>query len=131
MKSIIFLIHLLILICFLPALAQWPTTVEENLPVAADSTFSEGWCTAQPISDGKIFVSYHATNYGICYQIIDRYGELLLPPYQICSPALPLLDRYGIPKSCLSEGNGVFVVWYDMNYLYTGIYAQKLDFLGN
>ena len=38
--------------------AHWPITVEENLAIAADTAYWEGWPTAIPLTDGKIIIVY-------------------------------------------------------------------------
>ena len=120
---------LFIIIISLPASAYWPTTVRENLAVAADPDTSERWCSALPYpASGTLVVFKKADN---VYQIIDRYGELAYP---YARSLIPNNTSYnvGAPHVIPDGDGGAFIAWrsWGSNPV-QGIVAQRLDSLGN
>ncbi|TKJ40135.1 hypothetical protein CEE37_10390 [candidate division LCP-89 bacterium B3_LCP] len=117
------------ILLFLPlaSYAYWPTTIEENLPVAADPDTMEWNPKALPYPDGSTLVVYHKVGFGDCYQIIDRFGQL---KYET-----PQLLFYNISENGLSDvisdDEGGAIISYATNDGVEGIYAQRLDSLGN
>ena len=126
----IFLLLILLSILFpFKTHAYWPTTVEENLAVAADPDTSERWCSALPYpASGTLVVFKKADN---VYQIIDRYGELAYP---YARSLIPNNTSYnvGAPHVIADGDGGAFIAWDSMypNPV-QGIVAQRLDSLGN
>ncbi|MBC8204412.1 MAG: hypothetical protein H8E87_02740, partial [FCB group bacterium] len=114
-----------------PASAYWPTTLEENLVIAADPQLYESYCKALPYPDGQTLVVLLAEGTGTCYQIIDRYGEFVYPELESVAPGLEELC-FGQPKLIADGEGGAFIVWYTTPYCANpAIYAQRLDSLGN
>ncbi len=58
------------------AFASWPTSVHPDLSVATNPDLYEGYPTALPYPNGATLVIHTQENWGACYQIITRYGEL-------------------------------------------------------
>ena len=111
--------------------AYWPVTVEENLPIANDPELGELYCSAHSSIDDKIIVTYFTQNIGTCYQIIDKYGELLLPSHELLCPGLSFFQNSGIPESIPDGEGGIIVCWATPYSSFPGIYAQRIDSLGN
>jgi len=114
-----------------PAAAYWPTTLEENLPISATPNVIENGPTAIPLTDGNTLVAFFKDDLGICYQIVNRFGNFLFPQPQYVAPAL--VDSYNYwQKVVADEAGGAYVVWnrqYSMSD--RGIFAQRLDSVGN
>ncbi len=108
--------------------AYWPITVEENLTIAATPGVQERYVSAHPGNDDKTIVIYEVENIGCCYQIIDKYGELLLPLHQLFCPGLTLWQNLGIPESIPDGEGGVIVCWAATS---DDIFAQRIDSQGN
>ena len=117
-----------IILISLPASAYWPVNLYDFLPVAADPDSTERNCVAIPYPDGGILVAFCKGNIGQCYQIIDRYGELKYEDNNRLIPNLPYAGM-GAQKLLEDGEGGVFVAF--VSYPLNGIYAQRLDSLGN
>jgi len=124
MKTIITLLTLV-----LPASAYWPVIPEENFPFHADTTLYEGYCTAQSVGNSNILVIYELESVGICFQIIDRYGEFIFPLEQNIVIGQPSTVRNGIPVSISDGNNGAYVVWETVE-TNTRLLAQHIDSVG-
>jgi len=121
---------LLFFLISIKCFSYWPTSVYSYLPVAADSGIWNGYSSAYQIADGNILVFYQEELVGACYQIIDKYGRLLLPQNYTISPALSLPDLNGIPVTIQTADKSVFACW----VTYTAspmVFAQMIDSLGN
>ncbi|MBU0519344.1 hypothetical protein KJ564_10460, partial [bacterium] len=121
---------LTLLLCLLPVIsvAQWPTTVEENLLV--DSVGSEVF--AVPFHDNGTLVTYLDGPPGMVYQIIDQYGQLVFPQAPQLNPAYEL--TYPLKKAKPDGRGGIIVSLLLPNGGSPdddGIYAQRIDSLGN
>ena len=127
MKTINLLLTLVI--STLSASAYWPIRPGENLAIRADSTIYESYCSAQPAGNGNILVIYQAQYVGICYQILDLYGQFLLPVDQNIVPGQILSIGNGIPLSISDGNNGVYVVWETVE-TNTRLFAQHIDSMG-
>ena len=132
MKPIYKTISILALIsAFSTASAYWPTSLEENLVIAADPTLYESYNSAHPYPDGQTLVVLWVETIGCCYQIIDRYGEFVYPEFQSVAPGLAY-NYFGIPRSWPDGEGGVIIVWDTAGGCPNpAIYAQRLDSLGN
>ena len=129
--SIITFTLFFIILISLPARAYWPTTVEENLAVAANPDTNEMWCRALPYPDGASLVVLDRGWIGNSYQIIDRYGEFKYPSMQPLTPANCVGYQYDPHVIADGEG-GAFIAWDSHgNNPILGIVAQRLDSLGN
>ncbi|TKJ41869.1 hypothetical protein CEE37_04685 [candidate division LCP-89 bacterium B3_LCP] len=104
-------------------------TIEENMPVAADSGVYQGYPVALPFINGSTIILYHEGQplCGNYYQIIDKYGQPVLTEPQNLMPqtttgqyALVIPDEYG----------GVFATAAKLGSD-EGIWAQQIDSLGN
>ena len=117
-----FTLFAIILVCR-PASAYWPTTLEENLAVQINSASP----SAVGLGDGRILVASRWIG-GNGYNIINRYGELQFPELQ---PLIPGVSSYVYYEATLiSDGEGGALACWDA-VSNPGIYAQRLDSLGN
>ncbi|TKJ40821.1 hypothetical protein CEE37_07605 [candidate division LCP-89 bacterium B3_LCP] len=131
MRYGILLLLLPALLIFLPtgADATWPTTLEENLPIAAGPTVAAMYPTALPYTNGStLVISYQADVYN-SYQIVDKYG--------VVSDPQPLVDFYHLvtpdnPKAIVDGFGGAIATW-RIEYFAdsAGIWAQRIDAYGN
>jgi len=117
----------------LSASAYWPIRPGENLAIHADSTIWEGYCTAHPAGEDNIVVVFFrgggANGVGICYQYIDKYGQLLYPTDMPVAPSLTYADL-NAPFKTITDGNkGVYIVWYTSEST-DQLLAQHIDSLG-
>ncbi|MFH1733798.1 MAG: hypothetical protein ABIE92_03735, partial [bacterium] len=124
---------LTLLLCLMPVIssAQWPTTVEEDLPVSTDPHVITRYPQSFPFTDNSTIVIL--TEYGgPRYQIIDKYGQLTFPSAQSLFPAITT-PAAGQHKSFLDGEGGVIVTWWNVNWpdSAAGIRAQQIDSLGN
>ena len=132
MKPIYKTISILALIsAFSTASAYWPTSLEENLVIAADPELHESYPKALPYPDGQTLVVLLAEGTGTCYQIIDRYGEFVYSELESVAPGLEE-SYFGQPKLISDGEGGAFIVWKPSGICPNlVIYAQRLDSLGN
>ncbi len=125
------LLPALILLLPVPAPALWPTTVRENLPVAADPADQERYPSAIPYGNGRTFVAFGSgqSPYTNGFQIITRYGGWEFSESQPLAPADPYLS----PLSIISDDyGGAIAAWYVLEGLPNeGTYVQRVDSLGN
>jgi len=131
MKYLLLTAAISILLAAFSASAYWPTTVEENLIIAATPGVQERYVSAHPTADDKIIVIYGVANVGPCYQIINKYGELLLPLHELLCPGLTFYQNSGIPESISDGEGGVIACWGAPQGAMPGIYAQRIDSDGN
>ena len=130
----IFLLLILLSILFpFKTHAYWPTTVEENLVISADPNLFEWAPATVPLAGEKIGVFFKLEGPGACCQIIDRFGELVLETPQ---PLLPGLDstHHGAPHAIPDGAGGAMICCAegpDYSTLIPGIFAQRVDSLGN
>jgi len=103
------LMLLLILLLPAPAYARWPTTLQENLPVAANPALWEEDPIALPYPAGSTLVVFWQEGLGNSYQIIDRYGNPVYstPQQLIVGPAHPEYSPQVIPDG----SGGAFAAW--------------------
>ncbi|RJP80711.1 MAG: T9SS C-terminal target domain-containing protein [Candidatus Zixiibacteriota bacterium] len=115
-----------------PAAAQWPTTVNENLPVATDPTRSEAYPSILPFTNGSTLVAFlHSGPLENVYQIINLNGALVYSDAQPLVPGLNLSDPY-FPRVVSDSTGGAVVAWYVSSFApNSGYYAQRLDASGN
>ncbi len=122
--------HILIALAVLAgnAPAYWPTTVEENIPIAAEPAHWENWPTAVMLGCDKILVTYFVEDTGSCYNLIDRFGNLVYPANQLLAPGLPF--SYNMtPRTYSDSIGGAYSNWLTRDgmcpeYL---VLAQRLD----
>ncbi|TKJ42315.1 hypothetical protein CEE37_01145 [candidate division LCP-89 bacterium B3_LCP] len=132
-KIFLLLIPLFLLTLTAPTHAWWfeYNTPEENLPIAVDENIWESDPIALPSGNGSTLVVFYNGEVGICYQLIDRYGELVFPEPQSIVTGPDDSDRY-YPKAISDGDGGAFVAW---RVYFTspnqGYYIQHLDSLGN
>jgi len=121
------LLPLIALVWAAPAPAQWPTTIRENLPVAADTSMYEGHPVALPFTNGSTLVVFYS-NWGNCYQILSLNGYRMYETPQRLAPAHP--GGWGTfwPQVVLDSTGGAIAAWYIND---DGYYAQRLDANGN
>lgn len=114
-----------------PAEAQCPTTVRENLPLAANPDFAEWRPYAFPYPDGSTIAVFARAPVGNSYQIVDRYGYLVYPEPQSLWPAVN--SPYTNFLKAIPDGQGgVLACWeFSLPGYEEGIYAQRVDSLGN
>ena len=131
LQNYILPIAAIILIAGYNGFAYWPTTVEENLPVAVQPDTNEVWCSALPYPDGATLVILDKGWIGNCYQIIDRYGQLKYPLPQPLTPGY--ISGYMWEPHVIADGSGgAFIAWLSWGpNPVQGIIAQRLDSLGN
>jgi hypothetical protein len=125
-------IPLIILALPFCAHAHWPTTLRENLPVAANPDYGEAYPTALPYPNGGTMVVYNRNTppQGACYQIIDRFGDLVFDPAPLIAPTVsPYI--YDAPLAISDGAGGAFIACLTYGGGYNGLYAQRLDSLGN
>ena len=127
------ILSLLFFIIFttIPASAHWPTTVREDFPFAAYPDSSELSGRVLSLSEGRTLFTFWR-EYRIYYNIIDKYGEFVFPQDRLLADTT---DPYLYdPKYLFSDNHGGAIsVWYVPipTILTQGIYAQRLDSLGN
>ncbi|RJP78812.1 MAG: T9SS C-terminal target domain-containing protein [Candidatus Zixiibacteriota bacterium] len=124
---------LLLMAWALPAQAQWPTSIRENLPVAV-SAYAEDYPVTVLLNDGSLLVAYFSnseTPSRYFYQIVETNGQLRFNPPEYLTPALNDPDIYGLEIIPDSTG-GAITAWFESNSgPHPGYYAQKLDVAGN
>ena len=111
-----------------PAPAYWPTTVEENLPIAAEPAHWENWPTAVMLGCGKILVTYFVEDTGSCYNLIDRFGNLVYPTNRLLAPGLPF--SYNMTPRMYSDSmGGAYTKWTTRDGMCPEdlVLAQRLD----
>ncbi|MFH1733768.1 MAG: hypothetical protein ABIE92_03580, partial [bacterium] len=122
---------LTLLLCLLPIMssAQWPTTVEEDLPVSTDPHVITRRPQSFPFPDCSTIITM--IEGPPRYQIIDKYGRLTFPSPQSLYPANS--TPVDIPKSRMDNEGGVIVTWWNLAWpdSQRGISAQRIDSLGN
>ena len=78
----------------IPTHAQWPTSVRQNLPIAADTTLPELSPVATALADGAILTVFQKWWSGLCYQVTTRYGNPTYTPFASLSPATSTINAY-------------------------------------
>jgi|GEM_PF-778520 len=123
----------IILLLTVPAQAQWPTSIRENLPVEVDTAENGRFPATLPLSQDRTLIVYYAgpTLQGNFYQILDRYGNPAFPQPQSLAPAG--WDPYTYHAQIAPDGKGgALAAWYQSENGQTiGMHAQRLDSLGN
>ena len=113
-----------------PALAQWPTSVRQNLPIAADSNLVEVNPVSMAYPNGGILTVFGKATVGLCYQITTRYGEPTFTPFASPAPASSLYN-VGSCKLAPDGAGGAYLAWLNYTPGYYGLWAQRLDSAGN
>jgi len=113
-----------------PAPAQWPTSLRQNLPIAADSTLVEVDPAALSYPNGGILTAFHKAGTGLCFQITTRYGEPTFTPFASPAPATSL-NNAGSCKLAPDGAGGAYLAWLNYTPGYYGLWAQRLDSAGN
>ena len=120
-----------LLLAALPAWALWPTTVRENLPIAATPEVYESDPSALPLDNGRTLVLLFSAHYfSNCYQILNRFGEAEFSELQELAP--DVTDIHTGHCLVIADGSGgAFAAWYIAMGPREGFYAQRLDSQGN
>jgi|GEM_PF-4451123 len=127
----LFPLLLLLLALTSPAWGDWPTTIRENLPVAADTNLAERYPRAIPLTNGSILAVFqvcYGLDFSPYYQIISYYGDLAYPAPQRLAPDLPGNENVSQPQLIADSTGGAIAAWKIYN---DGYYAQRLDAAGN
>ena len=112
------------------ASAYWPVRIEDDFYVSGRLDTNDWKTSSIPYPNGSILTVFSVNDYGNSYQIIDKYGELKYDQPQLVHPNFAGL--YSLSPSLISDGqNGAITVFKAAYYTPPGIYAQRLDSLGN
>lgn len=117
---------------------EWPctywfnyTTPEDNLPVAVDSFLTARYPTGMAYPDGGTLIALKWGYTGNSYQIINKYGQFEYDEPQSVWPAIGSYYTNDL-KAIPDGGGGAFLAWQnEYTGFETGIYAQRLESLGN
>jgi hypothetical protein len=112
------------------ASAHWPTTLEQNVPVAAMPYTIEKEPEILAYPDDEILVSWYRPGLILCYQIIDKFGNIVLNPAQRFIPTLSGYNSTDLFYSIISDQRGGAIAVFTLDTP-AGHFAQRLDSLGN
>jgi len=111
------------------ASAQWPTNVHDYLYVSNNDTLWECYPHTLPYPDNSTLAVFNF--YGIAYQIIDQYGQLLFSQPQPVTPG-DILQGNGVNMQVIDDDRGgALICWKKNPSQGPGNGAQRIDSLGN
>jgi hypothetical protein len=132
MKRTLTLLAALVMIAALVTTAQahWPTTLSQNVPVAAMPYTIEKEPKILPYPDDGILVSWYRPGLILCYQIVDKFGKSVLYPAQRFIPSLSGLNDQNLYYALISDQRSGAIAVFTLDTP-AGHFAQRIDSLGN
>jgi hypothetical protein len=121
----------LILIIALPStsLAAWPNTVRIDMQLQDDTLAAEHPASVM-LANSNFLVTFKEQAKGNVYQIVDLYGQKFFPENRPLSHFTDL-SSLNQPYVTSDGRGGAYVAWLGSGFIGPGLYAQRIDSLGN